>query len=93
MLQHDALLAGGAVFVAVALYLAYRRGRVRWWAAWMGVLCVSVAAAGTPRTPAASPCGPECEVLNLPAIESIDNTLALSGKPVLVEVYSDNGFG
>lgn len=90
--QRDMLIVGGAVFAAVAILLAWCRFSVRWWVVWAGGLCLSVALAGSLRTPPARTCGRFCKELELPSVAAIDRAVASFGKPVLVEFNSEFGF-
>lgn len=102
--QHSFLLMLGAVFAALGLWLGWRRrwaGRLALGGAWlvvMGALWVGL------RTPAATVAehrarslatpvavGPAYAELALDSVAAIQATIAGSGKPTLVEVYSDYG--
>jgi hypothetical protein len=115
--QHDFLLGGATILTSIALFLVYRRSRLRWWLVWAGVLSAFIASLFALRTPDATilrtpdadslqtadatiwdlltggTTGAGYEETQLKDVEAIDRTIRSEGKPVLVEIYADFGFG
>ena len=98
-------IPGLIAFVTLTILLI-RRSRVRWWALWtacvVGVgfsLTLLPTAAGTEITPTgeglvAGEFDGAHEAIEWQSAESIENTLrSSSGKPTLVEFYTDYGIG
>jgi hypothetical protein len=52
--QHDLLLVGAALITVTGLLLVFRRPKLRWWLAWIGMTAACSFAVTTLRTPAAS---------------------------------------
>jgi hypothetical protein len=104
--QHDYLIGGGTVFIGSALFMAYCRGRIRWWMAWAGALSLFVGSIILLRTPDATISSADAntggeiadesslrstEVINLRSVGAIEEMIRSVGKPVLVEIYADFG--